>query len=193
MTVYLCQLVGLGTLLLCSPAAAQDAPSWTTTSGIETSEATQPGNTMYTAAPPTLRRESPPTFRQRGGLRAPSLPDLMRRMVAGILMATGLLLALAWAHRVRISGDRKRTTRPMELLDTLVIGPRCSVHLVRVSDQLIMVGRDAGGMRKIVPLHGDFKDALAKELDAPSADEMLYASTAQDSIDNDTFPWKSHA
>ena len=48
------------------------------------------------------------------------------------------------------------------MLDTLFVAPRCCVHLISVQDQLVLVGRDASGMKEIVPIRAAFDRNLVE-------------------------------
>jgi flagellar biogenesis protein FliO len=44
----------------------------------------------------------------------------------------------------------------LELIDQLAVGARCSVQLIRVNDQFIVIGRDAQGLKAMVPIWPSF-------------------------------------
>ena len=83
---------------------------------------------------------------------------LLRRLIAGVLLSGALFVALLYLRTGKLRRFGKRDgDGTMELLDTLVLAPRCCLHLVRVHDQVLVVGRDAAGMQQVVPMHGSFE------------------------------------
>ncbi len=90
---------------------------------------------------------------------------LMRRLIAGALFSGALFVALLFLRTGKLRRFGKRDgDGTMELLDTLVLAPRCCLHLVRVHDQVLVVGRDAAGMQQVVPMHGSFENHLLDAL-----------------------------
>ncbi len=90
---------------------------------------------------------------------------LMRRLIAGALFSGALFVALLFLRTGKLRRFGKRDgDGTMELLDTLVLAPRCCLHLVRVHDQVLVVGRDAAGMQQVVPMHGSFESHLLDAL-----------------------------
>lgn len=90
---------------------------------------------------------------------------LLRRLLAGVLLSGALFVALFFLRTGKLRRFGKRDgDGTMELLDTLVLAPRCCLHLVRVRDQVLIVGRDAAGMQQVVPMHGSFESHLLDAL-----------------------------
>jgi flagellar biogenesis protein FliO len=58
----------------------------------------------------------------------------------------------------------------MALVETLPLGNRCLVHLVRVGNRQVLVGLDAGGLKSLVALPDAFDDALARVEETPAAE-----------------------
>jgi flagellar biogenesis protein FliO len=52
----------------------------------------------------------------------------------------------------------------MRLIETLPLGNRCSVHLVRLGKREILIGVDGAGIKTVAPLAGFFEDALESEV-----------------------------
>jgi len=48
----------------------------------------------------------------------------------------------------------------MAVVETLPLGNRCLVHLVRVGSQQVLVGVDGGGLKSVVALPAAFDETL---------------------------------
>ncbi len=121
-----------------------------------------------------LPPEAPPAAAeaQKGSLDyvPPSWPEPpdARAMLTRLGVGTAVVLALCvgtlfvcrrWLRR--LPGPGAANTR-MTLVETLPLGNRCQVHLVRVGKQQVLVGLDAGGLKSLVALPEPFDDALAE-------------------------------
>lgn len=94
-----------------------------------------------TYAPPEL-----PTEYDLGGL-------LRRTIAVSCFLAAACLGCFIWAH-FRQGHQFARTTRPrqMELVESIVVAPRCFLHLVLVDGQRFLVARDPNGFHGITPV-----------------------------------------
>ena len=89
-------------------------------------------------------------------------------------MSTALVLVLLFFGIGKFRGERLNVSAgKMELLDTLQLAPRCCLHLVRVRDRILVVGRDAAGMQQVVPMPDLFESHLLEAL--PNDDRQLAA------------------
>jgi len=101
-------------------------------------------------------------------------PTMVRRLVVGGLLSTALVLVLLFFGIGKFRGERSNVSAgKMELLDTLQLAPRCCLHLVRVRDRILVVGRDAAGMQQVVPMPDLFESHLLEAL--PDDDRQLAA------------------
>jgi hypothetical protein len=83
------------------------------------------------------------------------------------LCAGTLLVCRRWLRRLPgpgVGGSR------MALVETLPLGNRCLLHLVRVGRQQVLVGLDGAGLKSVVALPEAFDEALAKAQDEPAAE-----------------------
>jgi flagellar biogenesis protein FliO len=124
--------------------------------------------------------ESPPaaTAEQKDSLeyaepKWPEPPD-SRAMLTRLCVGTVVVLVLCVAMLVvcrrwlrQVPGQGAANTR-LALVETLPLGNRCLVHLVRVGKQQVLVGVDGGGLKSLVALPDAFDDALAEAQDAPA-------------------------
>lgn len=112
---------------------------------------------------------------------APSVQGMLVRLGAGTAIVLGLCVVTLWGIRkwiypvpINASGPRA-----MRLSETLHLGGRCSLHLVQMDKQSILIGVDATGIKTIVPLTTAFEDVLGDTettpVDVPIAGPKLAA------------------
>jgi flagellar biogenesis protein FliO len=130
------------------------------------------GGVALPEAPPAAAPE------QKGSLEYappawPEPPD-SRAMLTRLGVGTAVVLVLCVATLVfcrrwlrQVPGQGGGNTR-MTLVETLPLGNRCLVHLVRVGRQQVLVGLDGGGLKSLVALPDAFDDALAEAQEAPA-------------------------
>jgi flagellar protein FliO/FliZ len=98
----------------------------------------QPGGVE---APPALT--PPPTLALTGA--SPSIPSAPSSFSPGSLAAGLLLAALAVAALV-LARRRQRVARVVEIVETASLGPRRSLVVARVGDELLLLGSSEGGI-----------------------------------------------
>lgn len=95
----------------------------------------------------------------------PEAPD-PKAMLLRLGLGTAFVLALCvgslwagkhWLRKLPAAGPGKGQ---MAVVETLALGGRCSVHLVKVGSRQVLVGTDAGGLKAITPLPEPFDSAL---------------------------------
>jgi flagellar biogenesis protein FliO len=106
---------------------------------------------------------------------APNMQGMLTRLVAGTGVVLGLCVVTLWGirrwlHPARVNG---LTPRDMKLMETLQLGNRCSLHLVHLGKQPILVGMDASGIKSIVPLPTPFEEALQDAERGPIAEATI--------------------
>jgi flagellar biogenesis protein FliO len=109
----------------------------------------------------------PPTWPE-----APDAGAMLTRLGVGTAVVLVLCVATIFVCRRwlrRLPGQPGGTTH-MTLVETLPLGNRCLVHLVRVGKQQVLVGLDGGGLKSLVALPAEFDDALAEVGEAPAAE-----------------------
>jgi flagellar biogenesis protein FliO len=105
----------------------------------------------------------------------PEAPDT-RGMLTRLALGTAFVLALCvgalvlgrrWLRKLPVASS---TGGEMRVVETLSLGQRCRVHLVRVGRRRVLVGVDPSGVRAITPLPDLFEQALEEaEAEAASA------------------------
>jgi len=110
--------------------------------------------------------------KEKGSLEytAPSLPDapnsqaMLVRLGMGTALVLGLCVFTLWGMRrwLNPQGTAGASVGELKLIETLPLGNRCSLHLVHLGKQNVLVGVDATGIKTIVPLPGTFDDMLAE-------------------------------
>jgi flagellar biogenesis protein FliO len=99
---------------------------------------------------------------------APALPDMpspqamLGRLFVGTLVVIGLAVVSLWGARrwLQPAGAANALPREMRLVESLPLGNRCLMHLVRLGKREILIGVDAAGIKTVVPLAGTFEEAL---------------------------------
>ena len=103
----------------------------------------------------------------------PEAPD-PRAMLLRLALGTGFVLVLAvttiWLGRrwLKQGPAADAPASRLGVVETLPLGNRCAVHLVRVGRQQVLVGVDATGLRSLVALPDLFEETLTHaEADTP--------------------------
>ena len=128
-----------------------------------------------------------------------ALPKLMFRAVMGVCLSLVLCLFIVVVSQRRLRpGKPGDLSQEMKLLHTIYLAPRCCLHIVRINDHTVIVGRDATGMTDIVPLPATFAEQLSRQavtydgIDDPheaTADELLRRYRA---VDGTQLPESAH-
>lgn len=107
--------------------------------------------------------------------QAPSMQGMIVRLVSGTAIVLGLCVVTLWGIRrwLHPAALNRAGQREMRLLESLQLGNRCSLHLVHLGKQPILVGTDAGGIKSIVPLATPFETALEDAEQGPVADGVI--------------------
>jgi flagellar biogenesis protein FliO len=90
-------------------------------------------------------------------------------LVTTSFAAVCAVLLLVIRH-VRQQGGLKGSTREMNVLETLTLGPRCVLQLVQVERQRFLVARDAHGVRSVTPVQS-FVETL-DDISLPDAEPV---------------------
>ena len=101
----------------------------------------------------------------------PSVQNMFVRLGVGTPIVLGLCVATMfgirrWLYPVAAHGA---LPREMRLMETLHLGNRCSLHLVHLNMQPILVGVDSSGIKTVVPLPTPFEDVLTEAETPPAA------------------------
>jgi flagellar biogenesis protein FliO len=97
----------------------------------------------------------------------PVIPDVpsTSAMFARLALGTGIVLALCigavWvAKRTNGSLTSERGTTKLQVVESIQVGPRCSVVLLKADGRQVLVGMDSSGLKAIVALPEKFEEAL---------------------------------
>lgn len=134
------------------------------------------------AQPPTPPKSekwqyTPPAFAE-----GPDLKAMLLRLGVGTALVLGLCVAtLLVAKRWLGDGIQAAATgQQMRLLETLPVGRRCSVLLLAVGSQQVLVGVDASGVKSMVALPPAFEPQLLglENAEAATAEEQREGTAA---------------
>jgi flagellar biogenesis protein FliO len=102
---------------------------------------------------------TPPTWPD-----APDTAAMLRRLVLGTATVLGLCVCTLWIGRRWLRGAPRGATSGsrLRLVETVVLGNRCSVHLLQTGDHQVLVGIDGTGLKSLVPLPASFENTLAE-------------------------------
>ena len=91
----------------------------------------------------------------------PEMGMLLLRLGGGTLLVLALCVATLWLCRRWFGPAQPGAIRggSFEILESLPLGIRCRVHLVRVGERLMLAGLDTSGLRTLLPLDGTMDEA----------------------------------
>jgi hypothetical protein len=126
-------------------------------------------------SPLLLRERTPPRPAQDGGRDVPppaEVPDtaaLLTRLALGTVFVLGLcVITLRLGQRWLVVGAAERDPGcQFEVLETLSVGNRCVVHLLRAGSGHLLAGVDASGLKALIAL--DATETEAPEAGAPNS------------------------
>jgi flagellar biogenesis protein FliO len=105
----------------------------------------------------------PPTWPE-----PPSVQSLMLRLGFGTMFVLVLSVAAIWyGKRYLAAYAGGLGNGELKLVETLVLGNRCRLHLVRLGARQILVGADGAGIKTVTPLD-DFAEVLAADVQPPA-------------------------
>jgi hypothetical protein len=114
------------------------------------------GGPLLDVPPPAAPAATPPMPTTEPPMAAdwPAPRDLLLRLGGGTVLVLGLgvaalLLGRRWLQPKAVGEADKRE---FELLETLHLGNRCCVHLVRAGGQHLLTGTDATGLKAVTAL-----------------------------------------
>ena len=116
---------------------------------------------------------SPDSTAIQSSMQTPPFPeglelgDLVMRLAlaTGGVLVFGILAIVALKKWIPKAGVQSAPAKRMKLIETLNLPGRCSVQLVELDGNQVLVGMDAGGIRTIVPFSKPFAASL-EELEA---------------------------
>lgn len=100
----------------------------------------------------------------------PPLPDLpssgsmFLRLVLGTLFVLILCVVTLWIGKrwIRPLGSPAGENQQLRIVESLVLGGRCSVYLLQAGDARVLAGIDGAGIKALLPLPAEFAGALAE-------------------------------
>jgi flagellar biogenesis protein FliO len=98
----------------------------------------------------------PPTWPE-----PPSIQGLMLRLGFGTMFVLILSVAAIWYGKRYLTAYAGGSLGgELKLVETLPLGNRCRLHLVRLGSRQILIGADGAGIKTVTPLD-DFEQVLA--------------------------------
>jgi flagellar biogenesis protein FliO len=107
---------------------------------------------------------------------APGAGAMLARLMVGTLVVLGLCVGTLWFGKrwVKTEPPRGANSR-LAVVESLALGNRCSVILVRAGPRQVLAGVDGTGLKALVALPDLFEDALEQ---AQTEEPTLAASLA---------------
>jgi hypothetical protein len=102
---------------------------------------------------------------------APDTGALLIRLAAGTgaVLVTCVVTLVAGRRWLRGPPPAVTAGSQLQLIDTVSLGNRCAVYLVRAGRHQVVVGTDGSGMKSLVALPESFERSLAEvEIEEPS-------------------------
>ncbi len=107
-------------------------------------------NLAEKASAPQPIPDRPAELRSEG----PDMGAMLLRLVGGTVFVLALCVLTLWLCRRWLGATElgaKRSGR-FEVLESLPLGPRCRIHLVRAGDRHLLAGMDAAGLKVLLPV-----------------------------------------
>ena len=88
---------------------------------------------------------------------------MLARLVGGTVFVLALCVVTLWGCRRWLGGANAgpKTDGRFEIVESLPLGPRCRVHLLRADDRHLLAGLDATGLKVLLPVEGTVEIADA--------------------------------
>jgi flagellar biogenesis protein FliO len=110
----------------------------------------------------------------------PACPDsptpsaMFLRLGIGTVVVLVLCVATLWIGRRWISGTPAKTLQgdQLAIIDTLALGHRCSLFLVKAGNRQVLAGLDSTGLKALLPLTDGFETALKDAQDLPAEPDV---------------------
>lgn len=111
----------------------------------------------------------------------PEPPDtggMLLRLAFGTVVTLGLcagtlILGRRWLQRPASGGS----SRKLLIEESVVLGHRATLFLVKVGDQHLVAGTDAGGLKSLIVLPAAFQDVLEQQLETPDNSHAVSTPT----------------
>jgi flagellar biogenesis protein FliO len=114
----------------------------------------------------------------------PEAPDpkaMLLRLALGTAFVLALCVGSLWVGKrwLKKLPTTAAGTGQMTVVETLNLGNRCCMHLVKVGARQVLVGTDGSGLTTIAPLPETF-DSTMQELEADASRQSVPESAASD-------------
>ena len=99
------------------------------------------------------------------GHEAPEMGAMLARLVGGTVFVLALCVATLWGCRRWLGPAvaQDRNTGRFEVLESLPLGPRCRVQLIRVGEGHMLVGMDTAGVKVLLAVEGADEEISAPQ------------------------------
>jgi flagellar protein FliO/FliZ len=91
------------------------------------------------------------------------------RLVFGLLIVVALVFAVKWLLKRSQKGGGARAAGDLAVVATTTLAPNRSVHLLRVGDELVLVGSAEQGVTRLRVYDADESRTLLTALEEPAA------------------------
>jgi flagellar biogenesis protein FliO len=122
------------------------------------------------SAPPAAARDAkdltyvPPSWPE-----PPSVQSMLLRLGFGTMFVLILSASAIWYGKRYLSAYAgSAAVGELKLVETLPLGNRCRLHLIRIGGRQILVGADGAGIKTVTPLD-DFEQVLAADNEPAAA------------------------
>ena len=120
------------------------------------------------AAAETYQRDRTPLPKLAGagsGSVHASAGGAFARLGIGLMLVIAVIFGIYWVIKRSSRGRKQTASGNLNIVATAPLGPNRAVHLLRVGNDLVLVGSAEGGVRPIRFYKGDDAEALAQALD----------------------------
>lgn len=114
----------------------------------------------------TMRRSQPEGSLVYTPPQRPEIPDagaLLQRLGIGTVLVLGLCVGTLWMVKRWLGGglvESAKAGKRLQVLETLPLGSRGLIYLIRADDQHLLAGVDPSGLKALLPLPESFEAAL---------------------------------
>lgn len=116
----------------------------------------------------------------------PAPPDtsgMLLRLGFGTVATLGLCVAtLVFGKRWLQRSESKTTSRKLQIEESVVLGNRATLFLVKVGDSHLVAGTDAGGLKSLIVLPTAFQEVLDQQVEAANSGVSPDSSVESPSI-----------
>lgn len=118
----------------------------------------------------------------------PDTSGMLLRLGVGTIVTIGLCVAtLVLGRRWLQRPAANSTSRKLQIEETVVLGHRATLFLVKVGDHHLVAGTDAGGLKSLIVLPSAFQEVLDQQVEttgiAPTSSNSVPATVAWNTND----------